>query len=278
MQRLLVANAKRLVVWLLAVAVLVAVLGVVWAANPLGPDGDAVAAAQTDGVTVEERRGGYVISPEREEPAFVGVVFYPGGRVDPAAYLPVLAPVVADTGVRVYVPKMPLTLAFLDQDRAAAYQRDAPEIREWYVGGHSLGGAIACRYASNNPDAVDGVVLFASYCDRPIGGTDLATLQILGSRDTVAAGDEVSAEAGNLPEDATVVTIEGANHSQFASYTGQPGDEPATIDRSVVHDDVRRVTVSWLGDRSEYVGAPAAADQVLVPGNRTDETPLSGRG
>lgn len=264
MRTVVVANTKRLLVWALAVGVVAATIGLAWAATPLEPRSGSVEAVTDDGnVTVDQQRGGYVISPDREEPASVGIVFYPGGHVDPSAYVPVFAPYVAETGVRVYVPKMPLSLAVLDPDRAAAYRTKAPEIRTWYVGGHSLGGTMACRYASNNADQLDGVVLFGSYCDRTLNETGLSTLQVLGSRDGIVTSAEATASDSNLPQNATIVTIDGANHTQFGSYTGQEGDLTANISYDVAHQRIRDVLWAWTADQSEDIDPPENA--TLVP-------------
>ncbi len=264
MRTVVVANAKRLVVWVLAFLVIGATLGVAWAATPHQPRPGSVAAA-TDGtnVTVTERSGSYVIREPGADPASVAFVFYPGGHVDPEAYVPVLAPYVEQTGVRVYVPKMPFTLAPLDSDRAAAFRSQAPEIRTWYVGGHSLGGSMACQYARNQPDQVDAVVLLGSYCQRSLDDTGLSTLQVLGSRDGVVTSAKATATDKFLPSNATVITIEGANHTQFGSYTGQESDLSANISYDVAHQRVRDVLWAWSASKSDAI--PAPENGTLVP-------------
>ncbi|MFB6179748.1 MAG: alpha/beta hydrolase [Halorientalis sp.] len=264
MRSVVVANGKRAVVWLVALAVVLATLGVGWAASPHQPrPGTVAAATDSPNVTVTERQGSYLLSNPNTEPARVALVFYPGGHVDPEAYVPVLAPYVAQTGVRVYVPKMPLSLAVLDPDRAAAFRKQSPEVRTWYVGGHSLGGAMACRYAHNKPAAVDGLILFGSYCDKSINGTGIPTLQVLGSRDGLVTSADLSATDANLPTNATVITIEGSNHSQFGSYTGQQGDLAANISYDTAHERIQRVLWAWTAARNEHIEGPT--NGTLVP-------------
>lgn len=276
MRTVVVGNTKRLLVWLLALAIVAATVGLAWAASPMeARPGSVDNATETPNVTVDQRPGGYVISKDSDEPATTGLVFYPGGHVAPEAYVPVLTPYVAETGVRVYVPKMPLSLAVLDPDRAGAYRRQAPEVRNWYVGGHSLGGTMACRYAHNNPDAVDGVVLLGSYCDRSLNGTGLPTLQLLGSRDGVVTSAEATAADSNLPQNATIVTIDGANHTQFGSYTGQQGDEAANISYSEAHQRIRDILWAWTAAQNDDIEPPENA--TLVPESETSgSSQLSG--
>ena len=83
---------------------------------------------------------------------------------------------------------------------------------QWFVGGHSLGGAMACRYASSQPEQVNGLVLFAAYCEADATPED-PTLSVTGSADTVLDRETYHDRRSNLPANATVVEIEGMNHS-----------------------------------------------------------------
>jgi hypothetical protein len=236
-----------LVLSLCLLAVLVGVL--VYFAFPYGAESEAVAAvAADDAVTVEERDGTYVLSPATGE-ATTGLVFYPGARVDPEAYVPTLAPL-AESGVLVVIPEMPLNLAVLDSGAAAEPIAGYDSVERWYVGGHSLGGAMACRYAETNPDEVEGVVLYASYCDRDLSETDLAVLSVLGSEDDVLTVDTERENRELLPEDREIVEIEGANHAGFGAYGEQFRDGEATLSDEVARERIAAVTVEWFEGRS----------------------------
>ena len=54
---------------------------------------------------------------------------------------------------------MPCYLAFLGQNKADSIISAHPEIKHWYIGGHSLGGYCAAEYAFANHDKLEGVVL-----------------------------------------------------------------------------------------------------------------------
>jgi pimeloyl-ACP methyl ester carboxylesterase len=219
-------------------------------------------------VEVERLGGGYVLRPAGGESA-IGLVFYPGGRVHPDAYLASLSPLASRANVTVYVTKMPLNLAIFGQGAAGPIVRDHPEVDTWYVGGHSLGGAMACRYASGHADRVDGVVLLASYCDRNVSDASFRALSVTGTADRVLNRDRYLATRSNLPADAQFVTIRGMNHSQFGSYTGQRGGGPATIDFDTAHDRLGEVLLSWIENstRNRAVGRifhPVATSAVAV--------------
>ncbi|WP_201287892.1 alpha/beta fold hydrolase [Salinirussus salinus] len=246
------SQGKRLVVWLVAAGVVALAVALVYFGTPLrGTEAGIAAAEANPDVTVTAEGETYVLEPAGGN-ATAGLVFYPGGRVHPDAYVASLAPLAADANVTVVVPKMPLNLAVLDGDAASRYvtrsDMEVGDVDTWYVGGHSLGGVMACRYARANPDRVDGVVLFASYCDRDISGTGLEALSVTGSADTVLNRGAYRAALGNLPADATTRTLP-LNHSQFGGYRGQAGDEPSGLSYAAAHRRLAEVVVPWLGAR-----------------------------
>ncbi|WP_411963358.1 alpha/beta hydrolase [Haloferax sp. YSMS24] len=195
-------------------------------------------------VSVQTTDGVHVLSPATGNSS-VGLVFYPGGRVAPDAYYSTFAPVVRQTNATVFIPKMPLNTALLDTDAAAKIQRQNPAIQTWFVGGHSLGGVAACQYASSHE--VQGLVLFASYCNTDLSTESIAVLSVTGSADTVLNRENYQAATAQLPPTATFHEVQGMNHSQFGSYRGQRGDSPASISYEEAHRRVAEVVVEWVG-------------------------------
>ena len=76
------------------------------------------------------------------EAAETGLIFYPGGKVEYRAYQPLMQAFAAE-GILCVLVEMPFNLAVLDVDAADGIQEEFPEIEEWYIGGHSLGGSMA---------------------------------------------------------------------------------------------------------------------------------------
>ena len=194
-------------------------------------------------VSVTEAYGGYVVRAGGDATR-LGVVFYPGGRVAPDAYLPTAARMAARANVTVVVPKMRVNLAVFSQGRATQIIEGEPGVSRWVVGGHSLGGAMACRYAHENRDVVDGLFLVGAYCDRPVRETP--ALVVVGTRDAVLNRERFAATRGNLPADATVRRVEGMNHSQAGWYTGQRGGQPARIGTREAHRRLATAFARWL--------------------------------
>jgi len=222
-------------------------------------------------VTVESGYGGYVVRDADPEVERLGVVFYPGGRVAPDAYLPSAAEIATRANVTVVVPKMRVNLAVFSQGRADAVVAGEPEIERWVVGGHSLGGAMACRYAGANNRSVDGLLLVGAYCDRPVRG--MPALSVVGTRDAVLNRDRFAETESNLPDPHTVVRIDGMNHSQGGWYAGQSGDQPATIPTSVAHRRLAATVADWLcSDLDHCANRTATSESVVGSAGRLGET------
>lgn len=176
-------------------------------------------------VTVTDTDVSVVIAPA-EGRSIAGLVFVPGARVDPYAYLATLAPTVETTGMTVVITKPVLNLALFDLRPLDTFTATAPDVAAWFVGGHSLGGVRACMYAAGNE--VSGLVLFGSYCASPVD-EELSVLSISGSEDGLSTPAKIDDSAGLLPADTTFVRLDGANHASFGAYGAQPGDGEATL-------------------------------------------------
>lgn len=229
--------------------VLVAAVGgtVAYFATPHhGLDWSVAAVEADEAVRVERTGGRYVLSPPDPPADRAGLVFYPGARVHPDAYLHTLAPLVREAGLTVVVTHPPLNLAVLDADAADGVIDRRPGVDRWYVGGHSLGGAMACRYAHDDPERVAGLVLLAARCDRDFRGRDLAVVSVTGGEDAVLNREAYRRFVDRLPADATVVEIGGMNHSQFGTYTDQPDDNRSTLTYEQAHARLANVTVPWF--------------------------------
>ena len=213
---------------------------------------EALAALQSDAAVSVVTDQWIEFSPATTQTT-TGLILYPGARVDPRAYAPA-ARALAELGYYVAITPMPLNLAVLGADRAQEVIAAHPEIEHWVVGGHSLGGAMAGAFASQHPDAVDGVVFWAAYppgSDSLADQPELAVASIYGTNDGLATVDKVMASVPLLPASAQLVPIEGGNHAQFGWYGDQPGDKPATIDRADQQAQVVAATAAILAAVAE---------------------------
>ncbi len=163
-----------------------------------------------------------VFTPEKPERGFV---FYPGGKVEFSAYAPLMKEL-AREGFFCVLVKMPFNLAVFDVNAADDVIAEYSNIDEWYVGGHSLGGAMAASYASKNTDKLEGLILLAAYSTEDLTDSGLDVIQITAREDEILWEDmeEVEKYQPNLPDDFSQLCIEGGCHAYFGSYGEQKGD------------------------------------------------------
>ena len=221
---------KRLLIGLVLIFLLAIAGFVIWGSTPARPDASALQALESDDkVTISEGQYWLAFSPANRTPN-TGLIFYPGGRVDYRAYSPLMREI-ANGGYSVFLVKMPLNLAVFGVNRADALIEAYPDITTWYIGGHSLGGAMAASYVYNNPVGMQGLVLWASYPaeSNDLSGSGFPVLSIIANRDGLATLEKYKAAAQYLPTDTMWVEIDGGNHAQFGSYGPQNGDLEATI-------------------------------------------------
>ena len=231
-----------------SVLLLVAAGGfLLWATNPAQPEALALAAMGThDGVRFEDVDGWLVFEPTGSEPT-TGLIFYPGGRVDYRAYAPHARDIAAG-GFTVVVVPMPLNLAVFGINRAKGVINAFPEIDNWAIGGHSLGGAMAAEYASSNPTRVSGLVLWASFPggNNDLSNSNLPVLSVYASNDGLATLEDIADSRERLPASTTFVEITGGNHAGFGWYGDQNGDGVASLSKAEQQDQIVQATVTFL--------------------------------
>ena len=219
---------RRVLRWVIGglVALVVLAVGgsVIWSQVGVmdAEDGPLAEARANPSITIDDAPEGIVLSPA-DGVSEAGLVFIPGAKVDPWAYVPVLQDVAA-SGVTVVITRPGLNLAFFDVRGLDAFTSTVPEIDSWGVGGHSLGGVRACMLASE----ADALVLFASYCAGEVPD-DLAVLSLAGSEDGLSTPEKISEARDLLPTGAVMIEIAGASHASFGAYGPQSGDGEPTI-------------------------------------------------
>ncbi len=227
----------------------VAVLGALLWLRPFPASGTALDAMDgTAAVRVSSTATRITLTPTGATPR-TGLVFQPGARVDPRAYVPLLTRVSA-AGVLVVVVKQPLAIGFTAIGAPGDVIEDHPDIESWTVGGHSLGGVAASSYAADHPDQVDGLLLWASYPLDPLTGRDdLRVTSVSGTRDGLATPADIDASRADLPATASFVAVEGAVHAFFGDYGTQTGDGSPTISRREAQEAIADASI-------ELVSAP----------------------
>ena len=146
------------------------------------------------------------------------LIFYPGAKVEATAYLPILEKL-RKNGITCVLVKMPFNMAIFKQNAADEVFDKLPNIKNWYIGGHSMGGAMASSYAANNKEKVEGLILLGAYIYGDVSPEDALTIY----------GTFNSNLEKNIDYTENVIIIDGGNHAQFGNYGKQKGDPDATI-------------------------------------------------
>ena len=157
-----------------------------------------------------------------------GIILYPGGKVEHNAYEP-LAAALAECGVLAVIVKMPFRLAVFNIHAADGIRELFPNIENWYIGGHSLGGAMAASYLKNHSDTFKGLILLGAYSTTDLSDTSLAVLSVYGSEDKVLNSEKYKENKKHLPDRFYEIVLEGGCHAYFGMYGNQKGDGTPTL-------------------------------------------------
>ena len=188
--------------------------------------------------------GTLVFTPEEAE---TGLIFYPGGKVEYLAYQPLMQAFAAE-GILCVLVEMPFNLAVLDVDAADGIQEEYPEIEEWYIGGHSLGGSMAASYVADHTDEYEGLVLLASYSTAELADSRLNVISIYGSKDEVLNREKYEKNRSNLPADFNEYVIDGGCHAYFGVYGHQDGDGTPTISNQQQIEITAQQLADWIAE------------------------------
>jgi hypothetical protein len=229
--------------------IIIGVLGMlVWAETGTYPARTVALSALESTDRVRITQGKLITFTPFEKPE-TGLIFYPGGLVEPTAYAPILRRI-AEEGVLVVITPMPLNLAILNTGAANAVIDDYPHISTWILAGHSLGGASAAIFADNNPTRIDAIALWDSYPPNSADLSDstMSVISIFGTTNNLPNTDNFNDRRHLLPANTLFVGVEGANHAQFGDYGPQKGDVVASLSLAEQHERVADIMLDFILD------------------------------
>ncbi len=200
-----------------------------------------------------------------------GLVFLPGGFVDAHAYVSLMEKV-ATEGINVIIMKFSANLALLELSKPLSVIEKIPDIDEWYISGHSLGGIAAQSIVSSNPDEFNGLIFLGVYPTESYSISDWNknVLSIYAENDLLSTVEEIEDNKQFSPPEMLIdhlddmdtlqvdspVTIYylimGGNHAQFGDYGSQEGDGVATISREDQHDQVSSAIIKFMSHNESF--------------------------
>ena len=201
--------------------------------------------------------------PTHEAPG-AGIIFLPGGEIDPVAYAPLMRSV-AESGHSAVIVKVPWRIAPSAGARTDLWLRIVRVLatggpgKRWVLGGHSRGAVFALNYITQHPRQLAGLALIGTTHPRDIDiyGSKFPVMKIVGTMDCVATMERVMANARLLPPSTQWVRIQGGNHRQFGYYGYQLGDCGAKISRTSQQGQTAKALTRFLGG----IRSGAATDQ-----------------
>ena len=185
---------------------------------------DKNALKSTPDVSVSETDYGYFFDGPSEDKC---LIFYPGGLVEDTAYSALLK-IIAAKGYDCALVNMPFNLAVFNSS-AAENVRKEYSYSDYYLGGHSLGGAMAADYAASHSEEYKGLLLLAAFPTKDLSESSLNVLSIYGSSDHVLELQKFKEARTLMPQSYTEKMIKGGNHDHFGNYGHQKGDRKASI-------------------------------------------------
>lgn len=231
-------KAKKLLLWIISlIIILVVAAGCYLHFAAYQPSSAAKKAAQSATIT-------NTATTFKAKHSQMTVIFYPGALVTPDSYS-IWAKEVAKHGYTVKIAHFPLNMAFFKLNAAESLAGN----QNYVIGGHSLGGAMAARYAHNHHTKhLKGIFFLGAYADEKgrLDKTNLPVLSITASRDGVLNWTKYRQGKHYLPQKTSYQTIKGGNHGNFGSYGHQKGDRKATISNHQQQEIIAKLLVKWL--------------------------------
>lgn len=204
----------------------------VWANDYYKAEDLAITVMNTDN-SIEKIDNLTILTPDNASD--IGIIFYPGAKVEDIAYIPLLNKL-KNAGYTCVLVKMPFNMAIFDSAAADKVFEILPNIKSWYMAGHSMGGAIASDYASKNQDKIDGLILMGAYIYGDYPPEKALTVY----------GTFNSNLEKNINYTENIIKIEGGNHAQFGNYGKQKGDPDATISAQMQQDITASAIIDFI--------------------------------
>ena len=230
---------KRLKIILISLLLLPVILGggfLVYASDYYRADETANAILQSGQAQVRDDM--IILRPEVASGS--ALIFYPGAKVEYTAYLPILEKL-RQNGIASVLMKMPFNMAIFSVNAADKAFDELSGIDHWFIGGHSMGGAMASSYAADHREKVKGLVLLGAYIYGDVPPQDALTVY-----GTLNADLEKHIDYTD-----NVVIIQGGNHAQFGNYGEQKGDPKALISREEQQDIAVQAILSFIREKTE---------------------------
>ncbi|MDT6951906.1 alpha/beta hydrolase [Companilactobacillus alimentarius] len=234
---------KKIYKWLLGIVATILILLIASIAVVKNKEYQPTASAVNASKVATTTNGITKFSGNSQNPS---IIFYPGALVEPKSYN-IWAKKVSEAGFNVYIVRFPLDLAVLKTNAADKITKKSGYV----IGGHSLGGTMASRYAHNHQKNLKGVFFLASYPEKKgnLQKTSVPVLSITATQDGVLQHKNYQKAKKFLPDKTIYTSISGGNHAGFGSYGTQKGDRQASISNQKQQNIISQLLINWLNQK-----------------------------
>ncbi len=173
-----------------------------------------------------------------------GIVIMHGALIKPMSYARSAA-YFAARGYTVIVPNGPARMSIAAVTSAAAWLRELP-VDDWFFIGHSMGGMASLETIRSQQVDARAVALWATAMPADFSDLQLPILFIWGDNDGLLPPERFAQGRANLPDAVEYITLEGANHKNFALYSHQFFDNDASLDRAAQIEFANATTAEFF--------------------------------
>jgi len=175
-----------------------------------------------------------------------GIVIMHGALILPQSYAKSAA-FFAQKGYTVFLPNGPGRLSIAAVDSTAERLKDF-NVDGWFFIGHSMGGMSSLELISRHHIKARAVALWATAMPNNYSGLDTPILFIWGDADGLLPAERFRRAKLNLPDGVEYITLEGANHKNFAMYSHQFFDGEAKINWMEQIDFANAATATFFAE------------------------------
>ncbi len=216
--------------------------------------GPAALAALQSSAAVSVTDGDWLIMEPKNVTPTTGVIFYTGANCDVHGYAEIFQRVAA-AGYLVVAPTWifdySITDIFRSTPKADEIRAAYPDIKNWVIAGHSMGGATAGIYAHANQDRLAGIIFYDSYPPdaQSLGDSDLPALHVHRATLEGEAPAMFTGRKNLYPANTTWVPVPGGIHMYFGSFIGGGYKEvwEPKISNAAQVDITTAATIDFLG-------------------------------
>ena len=181
-----------------------------------------------------------------------GLIFYPEKQFTSVSYGPLMRRL-AEEGIFCVLIDIPYIIYDpLKVIKPSEIIEKYPDIKDWYIAGHSSGGRLACSYIKDMSEKLSGLILLGAYPDpqNSLESQKIKVLSIYAGKDRMTPPVKVEKAKKYLPAETEYYFIPEGDGIQFSWYFQNFGSD-AGIGLSLQQDEVFKQMLSFIMEKND---------------------------